>query len=70
MKTTARNQFAGTVSRVDRGAVPSLVVLAPAGGVTLANALDYAQAGAGFIVISSPHFAPPCDAQIRIAPVP
>jgi molybdenum transport protein len=38
--------------------------------VTLANALDYAQAGAGFIVISSPYFAPPGDVQVRIAPVP
>ena len=35
MKTTARNQLAGTVSRIETGAVSSLVVLTLPGGATL-----------------------------------
>ena len=34
-KTTARNQLAGTVSRIERGAVSSLVVLTLPGGATI-----------------------------------
>ena len=41
--------------------------LAPAGGVTLANALDYARAGADLLVTSAPYFAPPADVKVTIA---
>lgn len=44
------------------------VRVAPAGGVTLANALDYARAGADFLVTSSPYFAPPADVKVVIGP--
>ena len=40
--------------------------LAPAGGVTLANALAYARAGADLLVSSAPYFAPPADVKVRI----
>jgi len=43
-------------------------LLAPAGGVTLANALAYARAGADFLVSSAPYFAPPADIRVRIGP--
>jgi len=43
-------------------------LIAPAGGVTLANAVDYARAGADFLVSSAPYFAPPADIQVNIAP--
>lgn len=43
-------------------------VLAPAGGVTLANAVEYAQAGADFLVSSSPYFAAPADIRVRLHP--
>jgi len=43
--------------------------LAPAGGVTLANALDYARAGADLLVSSAPYFAPPADVKVRIEAV-
>lgn len=39
-------------------------LLAPAGGVTLANALAYAAAGADFLVSSAPYFAPPRDVKV------
>lgn len=40
------------------------VLLAPAGGVTLANALAYAEAGADFLVSSAPYFTPPRDVKV------
>jgi molybdenum transport protein len=40
-------------------------LLAPAGGVTLANALAYAEAGADFLVSSAPYFAPPRDVKVN-----
>lgn len=43
--------------------------LAPAGGVTLANALDYARAGADLLVSSAPYFAPPADVRVRVEAV-
>ncbi len=43
-------------------------LLAPAGGVTLANAVDYARAGADFLVSSAPYFAAPADIRVRIQP--
>lgn len=41
-------------------------LLAPAGGVTVANAVAYARAGADFLVTSAPYFAPPADVKVRI----
>lgn len=41
--------------------------LAPAGGVTLANALDHARAGADLLVTSAPYFAGPADVKVVIA---
>jgi molybdenum transport protein len=38
--------------------------LAPAGGVTLTNALAYAAAGADFLVSSAPYFSPPRDVKV------
>ena len=43
---------------------------ASAGGVTLANALDYARAGADLLVTSAPYFATPADVEVRVGPVP
>jgi molybdenum transport protein len=42
--------------------------LAPAGGVTAANALDFARAGADLLVSSAPYFAPPADVKVTITP--
>lgn len=42
-------------------------LLAPAGGVTAANALAYARAGADLLVSSAPYFAPPCDVKVVVA---
>lgn len=39
-------------------------LLAPAGGVTLDNAVAYARAGADFLVSSAPYFAPPRDVKV------
>jgi len=39
-------------------------LLAPAGGVTLENAVAYARAGADFLVSSAPYFAPPRDVKV------
>ncbi|HEX5394582.1 MAG TPA: ModD protein [Rhodocyclaceae bacterium] len=44
--------------------LPSL--LAAAGGINAANAVDYARAGADLIVTSAPYFAKPADVQVRI----
>jgi molybdenum transport protein len=46
------------------------VLLAPAGGVTAANALAHACAGADLLVSSAPYFAPPADVQVKIGPAP
>ncbi|MBK9613966.1 MAG: ModD protein [Uliginosibacterium sp.] len=40
------------------------VLLAPAGGVTVQNAVAYARAGADFLVSSAPYFAPPRDVKV------
>ncbi len=45
-------------------------VLAAAGGVTVANAWAYAQAGADVLVTSAPYAAPPRDVQVRLGPAP
>lgn len=43
-------------------------LVAPAGGVTRANMLDYAEAGADFLVSSAPYFAPPQDVKVSLYP--
>lgn len=40
-------------------------LIAPAGGVTAANAVAYAEAGADFLVSSAPYHAPPTDVKVR-----
>ena len=45
-------------------------LLAPAGGVTAAHAVDDARAGADFLVSSAPYFAPPTDVKVVIGPAP
>jgi molybdenum transport protein len=40
--------------------------VAAAGGVTAANAADYARAGAHVLVTSAPYFAPPANIKVRI----
>jgi molybdenum transport protein len=42
--------------------------LAPAGGVNLRNAVDYARAGADLLVSSAPYLAAPADIKVQIAP--
>ncbi|MEN9490262.1 MAG: ModD protein [Pseudomonadota bacterium] len=42
-------------------------LVAPAGGVTLANAVAYARAGADFLISSAPYFAVPRDVQVRFS---
>lgn len=44
-------------------------LLAPAGGVNVGNALDYARAGADLLVSSAPFFAPPADVKVHIGPI-
>lgn len=39
-------------------------LLAAAGGVNAKNVVDYAKAGADFLVTSAPYFAPPADVQV------
>ena len=41
--------------------------VAAAGGVKLANAADYARAGAHILVTSAPYFAPPADIKVSIS---
>jgi molybdenum transport protein len=41
-------------------------LLAPAGGVTVGNAVEYAAAGADCLVTSSPFFAAPADVRVRV----
>lgn len=43
-------------------------LLAPAGGVNLANAVAFADAGADVLVSSAPYFAPPADVRVQLAP--
>jgi len=43
-------------------------LLAAAGGVKVANAADYARAGADMLVTSAPYFAPPRDVAVTISP--
>lgn len=46
------------------GARGRCLLIAPAGGVTLSNALDYARAGADFLISSVPYFAAPRDVSV------
>lgn len=43
-------------------------LLAPAGGVTVDNALDYARAGADLLVTSAPYLAARADVKVVLAP--
>jgi molybdenum transport protein len=52
--------------RVELLAAGLTVLLAPAGGVTAANAVAYARAGADLLVSSAPYFAPPADVKVVI----
>lgn len=45
------------------------VLLTPAGGVNVENAVAYARAGADFLVTSAPYFAPPRDVKVEFIPV-
>lgn len=45
-------------------------VIAAAGGITAANAADYARAGAHVLVTSSPYTAAPADVQVTIMAMP
>ncbi|KIL99476.1 Molybdenum transport system protein ModD [Paramagnetospirillum magnetotacticum MS-1] len=47
---------------------PCGILIAAAGGVTAANAADYAQAGAAILVSSAPYSAPPVDVKVTISP--
>lgn len=42
-------------------------VLAPAGGVTVHNALAYARAGADLLISSAPYHAPPADVKVTFS---
>lgn len=44
-------------------------LLALAGGVTTANAVDYAKSGADLLVSSAPYFSPPMDVKVMISPL-
>lgn len=58
------SEVASLRRQLDQGGLRPL--LAPAGGVKLGNAVDYAAAGADFLVTSSPYLAPPADIQVRV----
>jgi molybdenum transport protein len=57
-------ELASLRQRLDEAGIRPL--LAPAGGVTVANAVEYAVAGADFLVTSSPYFAAPADVRVRV----
>lgn len=46
------------------------VLLAAAGGVNHANAVDFAAAGADLLVTSAPYFGPPAEVRVAMAPLP
>lgn len=50
--------------KLQLSAAALMPLLAPAGGVTAANAADYARAGADFLVTSAPYLAPPTDVRV------
>lgn len=54
--------------RADLAEAGHPVALAVAGGVTLANAVEHARAGADLLVSSAPYFAPPADVRVTISP--
>jgi molybdenum transport protein len=45
-------------------------LIAPAGGVTLSNAVEYARAGADFLVTSVPYLAAPADIRVVLSAPP
>ncbi|AWK87781.1 ModD protein [Azospirillum thermophilum] len=60
-------EAARAVIEATRGLVPPPVV-APAGGVTEANAAAYAAAGCRLLVTSAPFFGAPADVQVTLVP--
>jgi molybdenum transport protein len=50
--------------------MPRPPLIAAAGGVNAGNAEDFARAGAGVLVTSSPYFAPPRDVAVTLRPAP
>jgi molybdenum transport protein len=60
----APEELAALRARLDSAGLHPL--LAPAGGVTAANAVAYAAAGADVLVSSAPYLAPPADVQVTI----
>ncbi len=57
------------VDRIRRALPPGAATrLAATGGITLANAPAYAQAGADLLVTSAPYFAAPRDVAVTLAP--
>ena len=48
--------------------MPRPPLIAAAGGVNASNAEDFARAGAGVLVTSSPYFAPPRDVAVTLRP--
>ena len=57
------------VDRIRRALPPGATTrLAATGGITLANAPAYAQAGADILVTSAPYFAAPRDVAVTLAP--
>jgi molybdenum transport protein len=62
-KFTPEDVAACKVVLAGRGLCP---LLAAAGGVTVANAVAYVQAGAGLLVTSAPYFAKPADVKVTL----
>lgn len=60
-------QVADVVARLAQ--VAPAVKVAAAGGITAANAADYAGAGAHVLVTTAPYLAPPMDVAVTILPV-
>lgn len=61
------SQVADVVARL--AVLAPLVKIAAAGGVTVANAADYAATGAHILVTTAPYLAPPKDVAVTILPV-
>jgi molybdenum transport protein len=56
--------------RVELDALDLHPLLLAAGGVTEANAAEYARAGADVLVSSAPYQAPPVDVQVLVRKLP
>lgn len=65
----APQQVADAVRAIAALALPRRPLVAVAGGVTEANARDYAAAGADLLVTSAPYAAPPADVGVAITAI-